>query len=115
MNTAEFRCWREFLGLPESWVAKQVGVTVETLRKWEKSEGQVNRLAGLLMRHWVNQQQRLVSTLTVSFSKEPRPIRAPMDNHEGLDMPPGWHRAIAARVAERSRREIVWYQEDMHQ
>ena len=107
MNCAEFKVWREFLGLPVPWVAKQIGVTPDTIRRWEDSDGTVNRLAQLMMRNWINTAQRAVGRLTVEFTESKESIQAAKE--DGV-WPAGWYRMIAARVAERTGLEIVWHE-----
>jgi len=108
MSTAEFRCWREFLGLPVAWIANALAITPDTIKRWERADGDVNRYAGLMMRHWVNDSAMVVNKLTVALSKQP--IKAPMEGTKGLDMPPSWHRMISARVAERTGQVIEWHE-----
>lgn len=115
MNAAEFRCLREFLGLPVNWVAEQLYVKSDTIRRWERDHGQISPFARTLMRGWVSQANRVVGALTIELTKRKSEINAPQDDcpTEMLDrMPASWHRMVAARVAERTGLEIVWHQGD---
>lgn len=103
MRSTEFRCWREFLGLTKAWCADQFGCTPVQITIWERRDSEIPAYADTMMRAWLDHASQVVGKLTVSDLG--RRVLAPTDAHPGGDlggMPPSWHRAIAARVAERT-------------
>lgn len=108
MRSIEFRCWRDFLGLPQDWCANQFGCSVRTLSAWERRDQEIPKYAATMMSAWIEYANTVVGKLTVADLG--RVIMAPMDYYVGDDlagMPPTWHRQIAARVAERTGYPIV--------
>ena len=115
MTAAAFKVWREFLGLPRTWVAGQFGVTQATVRRWETGGRDVPAAADHAMHEWVTTTANFVGALTVTMAKASDAgaphVLAPDDTYSGDDlaeMPPTWHRMVAARVAERTGYPIRW-------
>jgi hypothetical protein len=104
MRPAEFRCAREFLGLPVYWVATQLGVHAQTVYAWERRGAKIpSSYASDFLTKELAIAAQTVGTLTLEWTKQkgdtPLPVPA-ADPIEGR-YPAAYYRQIASRVAER--------------
>ena len=108
MNSAEFVCAREYLGLPIKWLAENLGVTVRSVHRWEAGINPVPDWAAQRMAAYLENTQRVVGDVTVAVLKDPAVSHLVYREDQGTEMPASWHRMVAARAAERTGRRIVW-------
>lgn len=116
MTAAEFKAAREHLGLSPDWLARHLNVQDRSLRRWEKGtvpvpDGVRDALADIetetasTVDDYVNALRRRQEPVIVTY-------RTDDELHEampGIDYPPSWHRAVAARVKQRVPRLRVIY------
>jgi hypothetical protein len=108
ITAAEFRCLYEYLGLPGSWVADHLNVTVDDVRRWGSGHSLVPDVVGVELKSIAKMTADLVDQLarqrqwggglTTYRTDEEFRIADPF----GLNYPASWHRAVAARVADRA-------------
>jgi hypothetical protein len=116
MNAAEFRCKREYLGLPASWFAGKLGVDIRTVQRWEARDGKVPYTAATLINNLYDGAAKAVSYLTVQQLKardagDEHPVKVPSNEAETMpdsELPASWFRMIAVRVAERTGQEVTY-------
>lgn len=111
MNSAEFVCAREYLGLPIKWLAENMGVTVRSIYRWEAGISPVPDWAAQRMAAYLDNTQRAVAYSTLGVEDDKRMAHTTFRDGatpESVPMPASWHRMVAARAAERTGRRIVW-------
>ena len=111
MNTAEFSCAREYLGLPAVWVAEKMNVDRRTVYRWEQGKTRLPDWAASQMQAWVAITEQAVGKATVELLGDNNiPLEAIPDdlNDTGFPFPPSWQRMLCSRVAERTGRTITW-------
>ncbi|BAC68767.1 hypothetical protein AQJ43_11225 [Streptomyces avermitilis] len=107
MTPAEFRVVREFLGLTGGWLAEHVGVSPNTVERWEQGEeripaavrgalGDLGRLTGEFVAEVVNSLVDLPEPGIVTYRDDAEYHAA----HPESGYPAAWHRAVVARVAQ---------------
>lgn len=116
MTAAEFRCYREQLGLPTQWLADLLGVRERTIGRWEFGQQPVPQGVADDMWRLVDEADDAVAELrkTISDGKVDTLItyRTDRDYAEiGGKMPASWHRSIAARAADGGDTTIVYNKE----
>jgi hypothetical protein len=107
----EFRCKREYLGLPAAWLARKMEVDLRTVQRWEYSgAGDVPEYAEKAINYLWAGAARSVSVIALEQLKKKvdhvklPPLAIPAGDSE---LPASWHRMIAVRVAERTGQEIT--------
>lgn len=115
MSSAEFVCQRELLGLPINWLAKNLGVTVRTIYRWESGTHPIPEWAADRIRLYVKNTENVIGTVTVKVLNDPTiPFLVTYREDWGLaGMPASWHRLVMARVAERTGYPIEWAVDEM--
>jgi hypothetical protein len=96
MTPAEFRCIREYLGLPLGWVAASLGVNERTVNRWENGVTPVPERASAAMAQLSEYTQRCVDKL---IRKHRGPLITTADDIETNGFPASWHRMMCTRVA----------------
>lgn len=111
MNAAEFRCGREFLGLPTQWVAEKLKVNTRTVSTWEEGKSKLPSYASEFMDAMLAAGEQTVGTLTTKLDGG-QPIPVPFgDQVKDREHPPAYYRRIASRVAERTGMTIEYEKE----
>jgi DNA-binding XRE family transcriptional regulator len=108
MKPAEFRCLYEYLGLTPSWLAQFLNVEEDTVVRWEDGLEPIPESAAVdligVARTTSELAQKLATDLrwggTVITYRSDAEFRAA--DPYGLNYPASWHRAVAARVADRA-------------
>ena len=108
LTAAEFRCLHDFLGLPVSWIAQYLNVSGDDVLGWGMGHSPVPTTAAVEIQSIAKMTADLVDqlarerqwggSLTTYRTDEAFRIADPF----GLNYPASWHRAVAARVADRS-------------
>jgi len=114
MTGAEFRCWRERLGLSPAWLADFLNVRERTLGRWEYGHQPIPEGVAESMHRLLAQSDSMVDKMLSSGGREWLTFRTDRDYREaGGVMPASWHRAITARAVEEAEDEvkIVYAQE----
>ena len=113
MSAAEFVCQRELLGLPINWLARNLGVTVRTVYRWESGASPVPEWAAERMRLYINNTENVIGKVAVKVMQDPAiPFLVTYREDWGTEMPASWHRLVMARVAERTGYPIEWAAEE---
>lgn len=108
MTPAEFRCLYEYLGVTRPWVAQSLNVDEAEILRWEASADPVPASAAIDLNGLARVASELVHKLatdlqwggTITTYRTDAQFRAA--DPFGLNYPASWHRAIAARVADRT-------------
>jgi len=108
MNAAEFRCLYEYLGLTREWVAANLTVTLDTITRWEDGTEPIPASAAVDLGGLSTMTSKLVHELatrlrwggTITTYQTDAEFR--IADPYGLTYPAPWHRAVAARVADRA-------------
>lgn len=113
MSGAEFACAREFLGLPTMWVAAKLGVNVKTINDWERPErGNVREDAQAFMTQMLSMAEQAVATMTLKWpAGKDIPVPHGRNLSPNSEYPASFHRAMASRVAERTKARIIYLAE----
>lgn len=111
MTGAEFRCYRERLGLSAAWLADRLGVRERTIGRWEYGHQEIP--SGVVDELWrlVDEADQLVDRARSSWVKGSDLLTFRTDREYRLCggvMPASWHRAITARAAEDVDARIVY-------
>ncbi len=106
MTPAEFKCYRESLGLSAQWLADRWGVATYSVQRWERSRSLPEELAidleGIERRMYVEIESG-------SMGGGDRVIEVPRTDEDSPDgMPAAYHRAVALAVARRTGARIVF-------
>lgn len=112
LSNAEFRCLREFLGLPVQWVAQELRVNEHTVRDWETNDRPIPGYASDYLSDLGKNAKHAVEKLIMKWDSQialqvPKGSRQNYEEH----FPPSYHRAVASRVRENIGSRIR-YQED---
>lgn len=112
MTPAEFRCMREYLGLPLNWVAATLGVTERTINRWETGHTPIPERAAAAMQQLNEYTARCIDKLirrkAVNGGK---PLRTTADDTQPIEtwgFPASWHRMMMAQVAAATGRGIEY-------
>lgn len=102
MTAAEFRMVRDWLGVPAEWLAGHLGVALRTIRRWESGRYEIPDGKAELVEQLEARASATVEALVAHLADAPvTSISIPTpDAGEVEGFPPGWHRMIAARVAQ---------------
>lgn len=108
MSPAEFRCLYEFLGLSPEWVAAHLNASTDEVARWATGDESVPAFAANELTSLATMTAKLVHELatahrwggTIETYRNDAEFRAA--DPFGLTYPASWHRAVAARVADRS-------------
>ena len=109
MNTATWKCSREYLGLTHAWIADQLGKNEKYVSSWDEPRRKsVPDYAAAFMREQLDVAAQLVGAMTVKWheQKGDSPIAVPAGAGMAGGMPASYHRRIASRVAERINVDI---------
>lgn len=103
MRPAEFRCAREYLGLPAYWIAIQLGVRAQTVNSWERRGAKIPDYASDFLTKELAVAAQTVGTLTVEWKKQKgdKPLPVPAADPIEDRYPAAYYRQLASRVAER--------------
>lgn len=101
LSNAEFRCLREFLGLPVQWIAYELRVNEHTVRDWETNNRPVPGYASDFLSELGRDAKHIVEKLIIKLDiKVNIPVpRGHRQNREDR-FPPSYYRSIASRVRE---------------
>jgi hypothetical protein len=99
MTPAEFRCMREYLGLPLNWVASNLGVTERTVNRWENGVTPIPDHASADLAHLVEYTGRCVEKIMRTRKQHGQLITTTDDDMVVDGFPASWHRMVCARVA----------------
>lgn len=107
MNDAEFRCMREYLGLPHDWLARHLQVNERAVRRWEQGEraipegvfDELLRLAEETQAHVTHVNRCVALDKPIHVYRNDRQVDelSPLP-FVYLKMPAAWYRHVAARV-----------------
>jgi len=98
VTPAEFRCLREYLGLPLGWTAAALDVAERTVNRWESGVTPVPEHAAKALRKLSLYTDTAVASL---MAKQPTMLRTTAsDAVVAPGLPGSWHRAVCARVAD---------------
>lgn len=107
MTDAEFRVVREYLGLPQDWLAAHLQVTERTVRRWEAGTSLIPDGVRLELEDIEARTGEFISRVIDSIMDVPDPVivtyRSDDDYraaHPDQPWPASWHRAVVARVAQ---------------
>ncbi len=107
MNSAEFRCVREFLGLTQEALAAALGVADRTIRRWEAGTDLIPDGARLDIEALEESTMRAVLALVGELRDAPDPTavvyRTDAEYHAAepsARMPASWHRMVIMRAAQ---------------
>jgi hypothetical protein len=107
MTDAEFRVFREYLGLTGDWLAAHLDVTPRSVRHWEQGKHPVPDGVRLEIERLEQQTAEFVGALVAELLDVPDPTvvtyRSDTDYHAVhpvIPFPASWHRAVVARVAQ---------------
>lgn len=104
MTDAEFRVVREFLGVSGDWLGKHLAVSDRTVRHWEAGRYPIPDGVRLAIEQLEQVATQQVSAAVELLNDEADPVlgipRQDSDCPPECPFPAGWHRAIAARVAQ---------------
>ncbi len=107
MSPAEFRCLYELLGLTPEWVAAHLDVSGDQVMRWAAGDEPVPNNAADELSSLATMTAKLVHELAIAHQWGGS-ILTYRDDTEfqavdpfGLTYPASWHRAVAARVADR--------------
>lgn len=110
MTGAEFRCYRERLGLPVQWISDKFDVRERTIARWEYGHKEIPQPIADEIWRLLNEADKLVDKLVAQAGggdlKTYRTDREYAD--DGGRMPASWHRAITARAAEEVEAKILY-------
>lgn len=107
MSSAEFRCLYEFLGLTPEWVAAHLNVSSDEVARWATGNQPVPDYAANEITSLATMTAKLVHELAAARQWGGRIVAYRNDTEFraadpfGLTYPASWHRAVAARVADR--------------
>ena len=103
MNSAEYKCAREYLGLTPDWIGHQLGKTARYVASWEEPGRSVPDYAAEFIEQQLDVAAQTVGALTVKWREKhgDSAIPVPAGNGRSGEMPPAYHRQIASRVRER--------------
>jgi DNA-binding XRE family transcriptional regulator len=110
VTPAEFRCQREYLGLPLGWMAQALGVAERTVNRWESGVTPVPERAALAMAQLSDYTRRCVDKLA-SPRNRGKPLTTTADDERPIEtwgLPASWHRMMCARVAAETGRHIEY-------
>lgn len=102
MSPAEFRVLRESVGMTINGTARTLGVSERAVSYWDRGTRPVP--AGVVedVRRWIREADQLVDRCVESLAGVPGAVLVTFrDNEYDGEYPASWHRAVAARVAER--------------
>lgn len=102
MTPAEFRCAREYLGLPLNWVAAYMGVAERTVNRWESAITPIPVHASIAMSKLAAYTALCVDKAVNRGLKRPLVTSADTETVGYDGWPPSWHRMLCARIAERT-------------
>ena len=107
MTDAEFRVVREYLGVPQDWLAAYLGVTERTVRRWEAGTSLIPDGVRLAIEDLEARTGEFVSLLIESILDVPDPVVVTYRSdehyhaaHPDQPWPASWHRAVVARLAQ---------------
>lgn len=109
MNSAEFRCTREFLGLSIDWISEHFGVSRRSVERWEGGVSRIPEGVASALTTIGEETEVLVADLTRELrrQKSPEIVTFRTDGDYGKadgsiynvgEYTAGWHRALSARV-----------------
>lgn len=104
MTGAEFKTSLGALGLPPSWFADRMGVTMRTVVRWFDGESVSPRVAAELEK--LSELTILEMSDMVMCAGDDNPVTLRtyrVDSEIDGDMPAEWHRALTFRVMEHFR------------
>ena len=108
MTPAEFRVFREYLGLTGDWLAEHLGVSARTVRHWEQGKYPIPDGVRLEIEDLEDRTQRFIDALVEKISgvdAEDRVVVTYRSDdecraaHPDIEFPAAWHRAVVARIA----------------
>ena len=105
MTSAEFRCTREYLGLPLNWVAKRLDVTERTVYRWEAGVTPIPPHAVDMLRGMAKYTDRAAKSLYTHGKLTTYTDAVTIGDEE---LPASWHRILCARVAARTGVQITY-------
>jgi len=97
MTPAEFRCLREYLGLPLNWVASNLAVTERTVNRWENGVTPIPDRASAELARLAEYTNRCVEKVMRMRKQYGQLVTTPDGEVDGF--PASWHRMVCARVA----------------
>lgn len=123
ISNAQFRSMRELLGISPNNLSKILSVNPRTIQSWEHGGtpippgvvAEVQNLATLARDKTTElvaemKQRPAVQRLLILRSDEKRSVyRDDIETEELAALPPGWHRAVAARVADQVADVKIFY------
>lgn len=107
MSLAEFSCLCEFLGLSPEWLAARLNVGIDEVTRWTVAGQPVPDSAANEITSLATMTAKLVHQLATTHQWGGRIVTYRNDTEFreadpfGLTYPASWHRALAARVADR--------------
>lgn len=106
MSAAEFRCYRDWLGVTMEWLAARLGVAERTVRRWEAEATAVPAGVAAEVRQLVAvADEQLAAMLDAAPADDPVVVTYRGDEDhwaaDGSRWPASWHRALCARLADR--------------
>lgn len=98
MTVAEFLATREALHLPQQFIAKRLGVSRETVSRWERGQCDLPQYAADEIRHQVLYRQSVIAKIVAKITTDTTgvfilPLGDDSENSEGY--PAAWSRGVA--------------------
>ena len=117
LTPAEFRCFYEYLGLTRPWIAQYLNVDEADVRGWEDGTDPIPVSAATELKGLARVADELVHKLATDLQaggvmttyRTDAQFRAA--DPFGLTYPASWHRAVAARVADRTPTTTIDYRD----
>lgn len=118
VTPAELRCLREFLGLTPAWLADRLGIRERRLQRMEAGTESIPDGVAVELEDLANATAEYVEQLIEELDGQGAVetlvtyrTDATFKAAEGLGLtyPASWHRAVAARVAERLDNVVLEY------
>jgi transcriptional regulator with XRE-family HTH domain len=104
MTDAEFKVFREYLGLTGDWLAAHLGVSPRTVRHWEQGKYPIPDGVRLTLEQLEATAAQQVSAGVDLLNDSPDAVmaipRTEADCPPECPWPLSWHRAVAARIAQ---------------
>lgn len=103
MTPAEFRCAREYLGLPINWLAAYMDVAERTVNRWETATTPIPEHARAALSNLLVYTEGCVEKTVKAGLK--RPLVTSADTSPEIspkEFPASWHRMLCSRIVERT-------------
>lgn len=102
MTPAEFRVIRESLGMTVAATAQALGVLERSVSFWDRGRRPIPEGVISELQRWLRDAEALIERYVEELAGAPSPTLTTFrDGDYEATYPASWHRAVAARVAER--------------